>query len=126
MPLRSVTLVCLGVLISGGAAFGQMPANYDFNFATVGAVGNSPWMGEDNFMVVHGRGRVDYEYRISKLEVTTAQWMEFVNTYSTQGGDWTFFGMPIGWGAVRDRSYTGPGRRYKLEATAGAAMFPVD
>lgn len=68
---------------------------------------------------------MDYEYRICKYEVTTAQWMEFVNTCSTLGGTWTFFGLPVHWGARPDPNYFGPGRRYVLKDIPNAQMMAV-
>lgn len=68
---------------------------------------------------------MDYEYRIGKYEVTTAQWMEFVNTCSTLGGTWTFFGLPVHWGARPDPNYFGPGRRYVLKDIPNAQMMAV-
>jgi hypothetical protein len=50
------------------------------DFVTVGAVGNAPWAGDgtpDDQSI--GRGSVGYEYRIGKFEITTAQYVEFLN-----------------------------------------------
>lgn len=63
-------------------AFGQpAPPDYGFEFVTVGAPGNSAYVGdlfdEDHF---RGRGAVNYEYRISRTEIRTSDWLEFVNT----------------------------------------------
>ncbi len=63
---------------------------------------------------------------MARTEVTTAQWMEFVNTFSTRGGEFTQFGQPIRWGARLDQSYTGPGWRWELDPDrAEAAAVPV-
>lgn len=54
---------------------------HGIEFVTVGAVGNQPWGGplpfftDDPYAI--GRGRVDYEYRIGRMEVTSGQWAEF-------------------------------------------------
>jgi len=48
------------------------------------------------------------------MEVTTAQWMEFVNTFSTQDDEHMRFADPVRWGASIDGTYTGPGRRWHL------------
>jgi hypothetical protein len=102
------------------------PPSYDFDFVTIGAVGNAPWLGNDPLGLAHGRGRVDYEYRIGRLEVTTSQWMEFANTYSILGGSWTFFAKPTRWGAEVDPTYSGPGQRYRLRDVSDAARIPVN
>jgi len=113
--------------VFAAAALAQpAPPSYDFDFATIGSTGNAPWIGKDPYGYAYGRGQVDYTYRISKLETTTAQWMEFVNTYSVLGGQWTHFADPIGWGGEPDPTYTGPGRRYRLSGLPDAARLPVD
>ncbi len=125
-----------GALVTGVAtavaaasvACAQSVPNYDFQWATVGDLNNGGYDGPTPFglKMLLGRGSVDYTYRISKLEVTTSQWMEFVNTYSTRGDEWRFFGEPTFWGAVVDPSYQGPGRRYSLRTdVANAGMLPV-
>lgn len=106
-------------------ACGQTPPSYDFDFVTIGAPGNAPWTGQDPWNLVSGRGSVDYNFRIGRLEVTTAQWMEFVNTYSVLGGQWTFFAGPVFWGAEIDPTYSGPGQRYRLRDVPHAAQMPV-
>jgi formylglycine-generating enzyme len=75
-----------------------------------------------------GRGRVDYEYRIGRFEVTTGQWMEFLNTFKARADPVrdAWLDRPITWGAVRDRSYTGPGVRYRLrDDLPEAGMVPL-
>lgn len=112
-------LVAFGV----SAAWGQTPPpNYDFQFATVGNTGNAPIPDEG---LTQGRGRVDYAYRISKLEITTGQWLEFVNTYSTRSNDMAWFGAPTYWGAGLDDNYSGPGVRWKLNDAPQSSMRPV-
>lgn len=95
---------------------GPVPS-YDFQWATVGDLNNAGYNGPTPFglEILLGRGSVGHQYRISTLEVGTSQWMEFVNTYSTRGGEWTFFARPVFWGARIDTSYEGPGRRYTLQ-----------
>ncbi|MCA9274260.1 MAG: hypothetical protein KDA31_14590, partial [Phycisphaerales bacterium] len=55
------------------------PPDYGFNFITIGDVGNAAYDGPDQRGVVTGRGSVDYEYRIARTEVTTGQFVEFLN-----------------------------------------------
>lgn len=106
-----------------GTAFGAIAAPIDF--VTIGAPGNAAYDGPAPFGVVGGRGRVDYQYRMGKYEITTAQWMEYVNTFSTQSNDLQFFATPVFWGAETDTTYSGPGRRYRLRSDAKADMRPV-
>ncbi len=109
------------------SAAGAQPS-YDFDFATVGAVNNAAFTATNplNPRVV-GRGSVAYEYRISKLETTTGQWLEFVNTFANvaePNPHWDPYG-PSYWGAIDDLSFPGPGTRYGLRGVANAAQLPV-
>lgn len=122
---RNGVCAMAGVLAVAFPAVGARP---DIEFVTIGAPGNAPYplKSPPGYISVQGRGGVDYEYRMGKYEVTTAQWMEFVNTYSVLGGSWTLFAEPTHWGATPDPGYTGPGRRYVLRAgLPSAAMSPV-
>lgn len=50
---------------------------------TVGAPGNR-WANVDEvpwYLDRAGAGRVDYEYRITRTEVTVGQWLEFAQIY---------------------------------------------
>jgi len=118
---RLILLGVLGVLaISSSAALSQVVPNYDFDWATIGDPGNRAYPG-DEFGQLAGRGSVDYEYRIGRTEVTTAQWMEYVNTFSTQSDELRSFGTPFAWGAVVDESYSGPRQRWVLSSSFGDA-----
>lgn len=105
-----------------GSALAQ---DYDFDWVTIDRPGNAAIVSDDPWGNVNGRGRVEYTYRISRLEVTTSQWMEFVNTFSTQSDDLSYFSAPVFWGATEDHSYGGPGVRWKLKNVADAGMRPV-
>lgn len=124
------TVMCAAAWTAVGGAIApvaaQAPPSYNFQFSTIGAPGNSAYNGPDPFGVATGRGSVGYEYRIGTLEVTTSQWMEFVNTYSTQGANHSFVFGPVFWGAVHDPAYSGPGFRWKLrENIPNAGLLPV-
>lgn len=103
--------------------------DYGIDFVTVGDVNNVSWMGKSPYgpPTAFGRGSVGYEYRIGRTEVTTAQWLEFVNTF-TQRED-SSFGLellPVFWGAQRDFGYQGPGYRWTLRTDVPQAnMLPV-
>ena len=123
IAIRSVMFsLALGVPFAPTLA-GPVP-DYDFDWATIGAVGN-PGLDESIDPFTLGRGSVDYRYRISKLEITTGQWMEYVNTFSTQGDAYADFGRPLNWGAQVDPTYDGPGRRWRLRDVPNAGRLPV-
>src|SRR4051812_13282469 len=117
MKLHAV-LISIGLAsIPAGVSLAQ-GSDYDFDFVTVGAAGNAGYNRSDPNGFVTGYGSVPYSYRIGRTEVTTAQWMEFVNVASTH--EWNLqlrFG-PNYWGAAYDPTYTGPGFRYRLSAGA--------
>jgi len=112
-------------LFSVGAASGGVDAN-GYDWVTVGDVGNPAFFDAPTNSVRYGRGSVDYEYNISRMEISTAQWLEFVNTFSTQSTDLGLDFLPIQWGAEFDGSYQGDGFRYKLRTDVDGANLPVD
>lgn len=71
----------LGTLaVLSSLSLAQVDPASGIDFVTVGAVGNAPWAGDGTLGDrAIGRGGVDYEYRIGKYEVTTANWVEFMN-----------------------------------------------
>lgn len=119
---------CAGLAAILASATALAQPSYDFDFATIGAV-NNPAFTADNPLepLVVGRGSVAYEYRISKLETTTGQWLEFVNTFADVAEphpNWDRFG-PTFWGAIDDLSFPGPGTRYGLRNVPNATQLPV-
>ncbi len=110
----------------GVAGAGGIP-DYDFQWSTIGDPGNPAYEGpHDADMRILGRGDVDYEYRMSTREVTTAQWIEFVNTFSTQSQTLSAqFSDFHSQGDMTDPSYNGPGHRYQVNPLPGAADMPV-
>ncbi len=72
---------------------------------TIGAEGNEPYTGPDPFNLVANRGRVDYAYRIGRHEVTTAQWVDFLN--AMQFTNLSPYWEPFWWGGtiVETRPY---------------------
>jgi formylglycine-generating enzyme required for sulfatase activity len=98
------------------------------DFVTVGAVGNAPWAGDgtpDDQSI--GRGSVGYEYRIGKFEITTAQYVEFLNAaFDRAPSDWIphlFAPGGAGFAAVATTPNTPGGRRWLVPA--GKEMNPV-
>ncbi|MBL9000112.1 MAG: hypothetical protein JNK25_03110 [Phycisphaerae bacterium] len=103
-------------------AFAQ-PDPSGIDFVIIGAPGNPAYNGPDPT----GRGSVGYEFKLSRSEVTTAQWLEFFNTFKARPDAVPDHIMPIPftWGAEVDPTYTGPGWRFRLRAEADAGIRPV-
>ncbi|MCX5690331.1 MAG: SUMF1/EgtB/PvdO family nonheme iron enzyme [Planctomycetota bacterium] len=103
--------------LCASAAWAQ-PDPSGIDFITIGDAGNIGYNGFAGGSVM-GRGRVDYEYRLGRTEVTTAQWMEFYNTFGGRGLGIT---TPLRWGA----RFTGnPERWYELSDVPNAADIPA-
>ncbi len=97
-------------------------------FSVIGAPGNAAFASDlrPSWYPVQQRGRVDYTFALARTEVTTAQWIDFVNAFSTRGGAYTQFAQPIRWGARADPTYSGPGLRWQLNPNlANAPETPV-
>ncbi|MCA9101328.1 MAG: SUMF1/EgtB/PvdO family nonheme iron enzyme [Planctomycetales bacterium] len=79
-------------------------AKVTFDWATVGNPGNAP----DTRYDPAGFGGVDHTYRISKHEVTNAQYMEFLNAVATVGDPFVLYsgGMASTYGGI-DRTGAG-------------------
>lgn len=103
-------------------AAGEKPPSYDFQWARIGALNNpayddpSPFPGDAD-----GRGSVSYRFRISKLEVTTGQWLEFANTFRPYFPNDGSFLRPIHWGGT---PAIGPYFQLR-DDIPNAAMVPV-
>jgi formylglycine-generating enzyme required for sulfatase activity len=69
----------IGAVTLGASARAQSftDPNSGIEFVTVGAVNNPAWTGANSYN--NGRGSVGYTYNIGKFEVTTTQWVEFLN-----------------------------------------------
>lgn len=72
----AVVAVTLAFSLPSGA---QVP-DYDFQWATITDVNNPVYAGGPLGQLAD-RGSVPYDYRISRLELTSAQFLEFVNTF---------------------------------------------
>ncbi|MCA9273490.1 MAG: SUMF1/EgtB/PvdO family nonheme iron enzyme [Phycisphaerales bacterium] len=71
--------LALLALAAAPASAQPAPPDYGFNFITIGDVGNPGYTGPDPDGHVFEHGSVGYEYRIARTEVTTAQYVEFLN-----------------------------------------------
>lgn len=90
-----------------------------FEWCDITAPGNAAYPG-NQFGLNAGRGSVGYTYRMAKHEVTTGQWLEFYNTFSTQSDELEnrLLGGTGLWATFPDPTYpiTGPGRRMVLNS----------
>lgn len=121
MPLVWVS----AALAAMSSASAQTPPDYDFQFVTIGAPGNDPYRNTaPNQTVVNNRGRVDYEYRASTLEITTGQWMEFLNAFAPVPNATLSRHEPTHWGAVPTSAFPTNRWGYSL-MYPGAEMLPV-
>ncbi len=86
-------------------------------------MGNAPYTGGG--LYVNNHGRVDYEYSIGKFEVTTTQWVEFMNAaFDRPTTDRIpFVWSPNQWSAQAVAPDTPGGRRWAVPA--GREMMPV-
>lgn len=124
-PLQFAVL--LSVAGAAGTALADVDPLSGIDLVRVGAVGNRAYDGPDPFGLVTGRGSVGYEYSIGRFEITTSQWLEYVNTFTARSDPLLIsqVGFPVHWGAGVDSTYSGPGVRYTLRPVANAGMLPV-
>ncbi len=134
-PIRLALTLGLS-LVAGSHCCAQVDPASGIDFVTIGHPANAPYSGPQLGLPqpqVTGRGRVNYSYRLGREEVSTAQWAEFVNTFSMQTTmPTTLFGLafftrdvPI-WGAGPDPAYHGPGTHWIYEdGVATNAMDPI-
>lgn len=109
-------------------ASAQTPPSYDFQWSTVGSPGNAAYEAPfpPSEPDVNGRGSVAYEYRITRMEVSTAQWLEFQNAFAQVPGNPLDPGTPTFWGATIDRVIPSTGRFvYRLLNEPNARQLPV-
>ncbi len=114
-----------------GQARGQQ--SYGIDFVTAGVPDNPAFTSTippGNRWPINGSGSVPDEYRIGRTEITTAQWMAFVNTFNgtdaPHAPPFFHWAGPFHWGASLDPTYGGPGFRYRLDPTVpNAGMLPV-
>jgi formylglycine-generating enzyme required for sulfatase activity len=81
--LRTIAALVLGVWLVPTAHARPTPPPLEdpAHWATVTHPGNAPYVYEEPFVGTRRVGQVNYEYRISKTEVTAGEWIQFVNAY---------------------------------------------
>jgi len=109
------------------ASNAQTPPDYDFQWSRVGAPNNPAFQDatQPDPSPVLGRGSVPYEFRISTLETTTSQWIEFLNAFSSVSSPHPFWYKfpPTFSGAMRDSFAT---YHYTLRSDVpNAGLLPV-
>lgn len=114
-PLPAFLLAC----VTGQVVAHAQP----LDFVTVGATGNTDASPQDFPLLdqigVGPIGRVDYEFRIARTEVTTSQWLEFVEAY-TPFYSGTFSSAVSDWGLQGQNLYSATGN----DADPQWYMFP--
>lgn len=118
--------ICWPLIAGLAAGLAPLPAalaqaDDGFDLVTIRAVGNAPYTNPDSLaLLVNGRGRVDYEYRIGRTEITSGQWLEFLQTFQSVPSPSPFWeNEPVFWGGYRDIDDT-----YHLRDVPDAAMLP--
>jgi hypothetical protein len=83
LSVISAALSCAAAAGLGGQHVDPNVPDYDFQWVTVGDPGNR-WTRPDETPLApdHPLGKVNYRYRISKTEVSDAQYFEFVQAYA--------------------------------------------
>ncbi|HPO91869.1 MAG TPA: SUMF1/EgtB/PvdO family nonheme iron enzyme [Phycisphaerales bacterium] len=134
---RRVAAAGAVALLAGAAVATSADAAIDplsgIDFVTIGATyggaGNPAWPGTNPHTpgdMAIGRGSVNYEYRIGRFEVTTAQWVEFYNAaFDRPQAEWIPWLVPATqthWGATNASAQNG-GLRWQVPA--GNEMLPV-
>ena len=122
-------VVLVGVVV-GAARPGVCRADVDpvsgIDFVRIGAVGDAAWAGNGTVTDrAIGRGGVNYEYSIGRLEVTTAEWVEFLNAALDRpvNDRIPFVSVPSFWGGAAT-SPTNPGG-LRFTVRPGQGLLPV-
>ncbi|MEC9372898.1 MAG: hypothetical protein VYC34_03605, partial [Planctomycetota bacterium] len=94
--LRSAAAIAMLACSTAIASAGADVPDYDFNWAIITDPGNPAYDGSlgTSSTIAVGAGSVDHTYRISRLELTSAQWLPFVNTFAQQSDSPFGFGRP--------------------------------
>lgn len=81
--LRGALSLSLTMTLAPAALAGGEPPNWGYEFVTIGAVGNRATISSEVPRQPELQiGAVNYQYRITKTEVTGADWFEFVQAYA--------------------------------------------
>lgn len=108
---------CLGSIAS---PLSCAATNDGFDWALIGNPNNPAYDGESTNGYPSNRGSVAYEYRISRVELTAGQWLEFVNTFAPLGDPFGLGHQSEGGGIER-----GTGSQWILAGGTDAANRPM-
>lgn len=122
--VRHTAVVC-AIVCSVGAPAQPAPDGYDW--VTIGDPGNIGYDRPHPNNRILGWGAVAYEYRITRTEVTTAQWAEFLNAVFRRSVPLPLdIETPIISGIEADPNYHGPGVGFRVSPSIpNAAMLPA-
>jgi formylglycine-generating enzyme required for sulfatase activity len=125
--MKASTGAWLAVLLCSPAVRADIDPLSGIDFVTIGAPGNAPWMGDGGpaDTRIYGHGGVAYEYKIGRMEVTSAQWVEFFNAaYDRPSNDrLPHLIPPTIWGGISTTPTVPGGRRWTT--TPQSALRPV-
>ncbi len=126
MPRHGLLLSAVGVAFGAVCSAAIADPGDSIDFVTIGAPGNPGQVTANPNELANGRGGVAYEYRIGRMEVTTAQWVEFFNAaFARPQSEWIPF-VPNGgifWGATPTTPTVPGGLRWTV--TPSNANRPV-
>lgn len=83
-----IALICATVLTAAGAVPAQQAPDIrsfledDLDWVIIGDLDNPGFPGYGPWGILKGRGAIDYHYRLTRTEVTVAQWFEFVQAFA--------------------------------------------
>ncbi len=95
MRPRSVSMMVSAVFLASSPVLGvtpQVSVSHGIEFVTVSDPGNKGFDGNALFQPLAGAGSISYEYRLSQTEITSGQFLEFINAVSGTGPEWARFG----------------------------------
>ena len=108
-PMSFLILICITAALQAQDVF-QMPDGLtNLEFVDVGDPGNPP--------DTNGLGAVSYRYRISKYEITTAQWVAFLNAKAKADADGGL------WNNDMDKIRSGEGVRCEIKRSGEMGSY---
>jgi hypothetical protein len=131
--LDSRIVPCGVAMVLSAAALGQSqpPPNYDFQWATIGNPGNrgatqaeAPYFYPPINTPAIVAGGVDYEFRMSRNEVTVGQWLQFLNAYWPYNQTWSPDALQLT-GLWIYPTNSAPGQNPGYAIVPGAANRPI-
>ncbi|GDX99834.1 hypothetical protein LBMAG48_22380 [Phycisphaerae bacterium] len=121
----NIVLGACTLCVSAFAAAAEIDPVTGIDLVTITSPGNRPWVAPPGVPLGDASGVVDYEYRIGRSEVTSAQWVEFFNAaYDRPASErLPFVRVPQFWGGIGTTPNTPGGQRWTT--TAQSALLPV-